>query len=42
MAPDPTTPDKQGGVLEHAGGAADREIALLTQGYGTSRVLRPI
>jgi hypothetical protein len=29
-------------AFEHAGGPADREIALLTQGYGMSRVLRPI
>jgi hypothetical protein len=29
-------------AFEHAGGIADREIALLTQGYGISRVLRPI
>jgi hypothetical protein len=29
-------------AFEHAGGTADREIALLTQGYGMSRVLRPI
>jgi len=29
-------------MLEHAGGAADREMALLTLGYGMSRVLLPI
>jgi hypothetical protein len=34
------TEDRQ--TFEHAGGTADREIALLTQGYGMSRVLRPI
>jgi hypothetical protein len=34
------TEDRQ--VFEHAGGTADREIALLTQGCGMSRVLRPI
>ena len=34
------TQDRQ--AFEHAGGTADREIALLTQGYGMSRVLRLI
>ena len=29
-------------AFEHAGGTADRKIALLTQGYGVIRVLRPI
>jgi hypothetical protein len=29
-------------MLEHAEGTADRQIALLTAGYGMSRVLRPI
>jgi hypothetical protein len=29
-------------MLEHAGGTADREIALLTGGYGMSRVVRLI
>src|SRR5438477_1714090 len=29
-------------TLEHAEGIADREIALLTAGYGMSRVLRPV
>jgi hypothetical protein len=29
-------------MFEHAGGTADHEIALLTAGYGMSRVLRPI
>jgi hypothetical protein len=28
--------------LEHAGGVADIEIALLTEGYGMSRVALPI
>jgi hypothetical protein len=29
-------------MLEHAGGTAGPEIALLTGGYEMSRVLRPI
>jgi hypothetical protein len=29
-------------MLEHARDTADRAIALLTGGYGMSRVLRPI
>jgi hypothetical protein len=32
--------DKKRRMLEHAGGTADREIALLTGGYGMSRVVR--
>ena len=38
--PGPTAPGRR--VLDHAGGTADREIALLTGGNGMSRVLRPI
>ena len=35
--PGPTAPGRR--MLEHAGGTADREIALLTRGNGMSRVL---
>jgi hypothetical protein len=38
--PGPTAPGPR--MLEHAGGTADREIALLTGGNGMSRVLRSI
>ena len=38
--PGPTSPGR--GMLEHAGGTAGPEIALLTGGYEMSRVRRPI
>ena len=36
-----SAPIRRRGAL-YAGGAGDREIPLLTQGYATSRVFRPI
>jgi hypothetical protein len=36
--PGPTSPGSERRVIEHGGGTADREITLLTGGYGISRV----
>ena len=38
----PARPLRGRRMLQHAGGTADREIALLTGGNRMSRVLRPI
>jgi len=40
LVPGPAPVRRRG--AQYAGGAGDREIPLLTQGYATSRVFRPI